>query len=103
MTARRAGWCWTWIRPTPLHGQRGRRFFHGYYDSYLYLPLYVFCGRHLLCAKLRRKAPPPQPFLSTSSKQPHAKSPPRGHTSSRFDNAQQTKSPCFTTPLPLMR
>jgi hypothetical protein len=30
------------------------RFFHGYYDCYCYLPLYVFCGRHLLAAKLRR-------------------------------------------------
>ncbi len=30
------------------------RFFHGYYDGYCYLPLYVFCGRHLLAAKLRR-------------------------------------------------
>jgi len=30
------------------------RFFHGYYKSYCYLPLYIFCGRHLLCAKLRR-------------------------------------------------
>jgi hypothetical protein len=29
------------------------RFFHGYYDSCCYLPLYVFCGRHLLAAKLR--------------------------------------------------
>ena len=29
------------------------RFFHGYYDSYCYLPLYIFCGRFLLCAKLR--------------------------------------------------
>ena len=29
------------------------RFFHGYYDCYCYLPLYVFCGRHLLAAKLR--------------------------------------------------
>ena len=38
----------------PLHGQQEGRFFHGYYDSYCYLPLYVFCGRHLLCAKLRR-------------------------------------------------
>ena len=37
----------------PLHGhQEGR--FHGYYDCYCYLPLYVFCGRHLLAAKLRR-------------------------------------------------
>jgi hypothetical protein len=38
----------------PLHGQQEGRFFHGYYDSYCYLPLYIFCGRHLLAAKLRR-------------------------------------------------
>ena len=38
----------------PLHGQQEGRFFHGYYDSYCYLPLYVTCGRHLLAAKLRR-------------------------------------------------
>jgi hypothetical protein len=38
----------------PLHGPQEGRFFHGYYDSYGYLPLYVFCGRHLLAAKLRR-------------------------------------------------
>ena len=37
----------------PLHGHQEGRFFHGYYDSYCYLPLYVFCGRHLLAAKLR--------------------------------------------------
>jgi Transposase DDE domain group 1 len=37
----------------PLHGQQEGRFFHGYYDCYCYLPLYVFCGRHLLAAKLR--------------------------------------------------
>jgi len=37
----------------PLHGQQEGRFFHGYYDTYCYLPLYVFCGRHLLAAKLR--------------------------------------------------
>jgi hypothetical protein len=37
----------------PLHGEQEGRFFHGYYDSYCYLPLYVFCGRHLLAAKLR--------------------------------------------------
>jgi hypothetical protein len=37
----------------PLHGQQEERFFHGYYDTYCYLPLYVFCGRHLLAAKLR--------------------------------------------------
>jgi Transposase DDE domain group 1 len=38
----------------PLHGDQEGRFFHGYYDSYCYLPLYVTCGRHLLAAKLRR-------------------------------------------------
>jgi len=37
----------------PLHGQQEQRFFHGYYDSYCYLPLYVFCGQQLLCAYLR--------------------------------------------------
>src|ERR1700761_2574229 len=37
----------------PLHGHQEERFFHGYYDTYCYLPLYVFCGRHLLAAKLR--------------------------------------------------
>jgi hypothetical protein len=34
-------------------GERRESGFHGYYDSYCYLPLYVFCGRHLLAAKLR--------------------------------------------------
>ena len=38
----------------PLHGHQEGRFFHGYYDAYCYLPLYIFCGRHLLAAKLRR-------------------------------------------------
>jgi hypothetical protein len=37
----------------PLHGHQEGRFFHAYYDNYCYLPLYVFCGRHLLAAKLR--------------------------------------------------
>jgi hypothetical protein len=37
----------------PLHGHQEGRFFHGYYDCYCYLPLYIFCGRHLLLAKLR--------------------------------------------------
>ena len=36
------------------HGDQEGRFFHGYYDCHCYLPLYVFCGRHLLAAKLRR-------------------------------------------------
>jgi len=38
----------------PIHGHQEGRFFHGYYDGYCYLPLYVFCGRHLLVSKLRR-------------------------------------------------
>ncbi len=38
----------------PLHGHQEGRFFHGYYDCHCYLPLYVFCGRHLLAARLRR-------------------------------------------------
>jgi Transposase DDE domain group 1 len=38
----------------PLHGHQEGRFFHGYYDCYCYLPLYVFCGKQLLAAKLRR-------------------------------------------------
>ena len=38
----------------PLHGQQEGRFFHGYHDCYCYLPLYVFSGRHLVAAKLRR-------------------------------------------------
>jgi len=38
----------------PLHGQQEGRFFHGYYRSYCYLPLYIFCGEHLLWAELRR-------------------------------------------------
>jgi hypothetical protein len=37
----------------PVHGNQEGRFFHGYYGNYCYLPLYVFCGDHLLCAKLR--------------------------------------------------
>jgi hypothetical protein len=38
----------------PLHGHQEGRFFHGYYRDYCYLPLYIFAGRHLLVAKLRR-------------------------------------------------
>ena len=40
----------------PLYGEQEGRHFHGYYDCYCYLPLYVFCGRHLLAAKLRSSA-----------------------------------------------
>jgi hypothetical protein len=38
----------------PLHGEQEGRFFHGYYDSYCYLPLYIFCGEQILCARLRQ-------------------------------------------------
>lgn len=38
---------------TPLHGHQESRFFHGYYNHYCYLPLYIFCGDHLLRARLR--------------------------------------------------
>jgi hypothetical protein len=49
----------------PIHGHQSGRFFHGYYGHYCYLPLYIFCGDHLLCAKLRpsnidASAGPPQ-------------------------------------------
>jgi len=37
----------------PVHGHQEGRFFHGYYRCYCYLPLYIFCGGHLLCARLR--------------------------------------------------
>ena len=37
-----------------LHGKQQGRFFHGYYDEYCYLPLYIFCGEHLLCVRLRQ-------------------------------------------------
>lgn len=38
----------------PLHGEQEGRFFHGYYRCYCYMPLYAFCGEHLLLARLRR-------------------------------------------------
>lgn len=37
-----------------IHGRQEGRFFHGFYDHYCYLPLYIFCGNHLLCARLRQ-------------------------------------------------
>jgi hypothetical protein len=37
----------------PLHGEQEDRFFHGYYGHYCYLPLYIVCGEHVLCARLR--------------------------------------------------
>src|SRR5437660_7076600 len=41
------------VTDLPLHGHQQGRFFHGYYDNYCYLPLYIFCGEHLLCVRLR--------------------------------------------------
>ncbi len=41
------------VTDTPLHGEQEARFFHGYYGEYCYLPLYIFCGEHLLCARQR--------------------------------------------------
>src|SRR6266487_3341594 len=38
----------------PLHGKQEGRFFHGYYDCYCYLPLYIFCGEQVLCCRLRQ-------------------------------------------------
>src|SRR3954468_24629907 len=37
-----------------IHGEQEGRFYHGYYDHYCYLPLYIFAGEHVLCAHLRR-------------------------------------------------
>lgn len=37
----------------PIHGEQEGRFFHGFYNEYCYLPLYIFCGEFLLCARLR--------------------------------------------------
>ena len=48
----------------PLHGQQEGRFFHGYYDTYCYLPLYVFCGRHLLAPNCARPTSMPVPAAS---------------------------------------
>lgn len=42
------------VTDLPLHGHQEGRFFHGYYDNYCYLPLYIFCGPHLLGVRLRQ-------------------------------------------------
>jgi hypothetical protein len=41
------------VTDTPLHGEQEGRFFHGYYGQYCYLPLYIFCGEHVLGARQR--------------------------------------------------
>ena len=62
----------------PLHGHQEGRFFHGYYDCYCYLPLYVFCDRHLLCAKLRRPTSTAAPERSRRSRASLHRSAPAG-------------------------
>lgn len=42
------------VTDTPLHGRQEGRFFHGFYDEYCYLPLYIFCEDHLLAVRLRQ-------------------------------------------------
>ena len=56
----------------PFHGEQRDRFFHGYYGGYCYLPLYIFCDRHLLCALLRppTSMPPPVPSSRSSASSP---------------------------------
>ena len=59
-----------------IHGNQVGRFFHGYYDHYCFLPLYIFAGDHLLCARLRtadqdgaagpRRSPQKRPVAVTS-------------------------------------
>lgn len=51
----------------PLHGHQEGRFFHGYYRCYCYLPLYIFCGEHLLCARLRPSNQDGAPAVSRNS------------------------------------
>jgi hypothetical protein len=51
----------------PLHGHQEGRFFHGYYDCYCYLPLYVFCGRHLLRRRCGLRTLMPRPVVWRSS------------------------------------
>jgi Transposase DDE domain group 1 len=41
------------VTDTPLYGKQEDRFFHGYYNEYCYLPLYIFCDEHVLCARQR--------------------------------------------------
>src|SRR5690606_16363394 len=56
----------------PLHGDQEGRFFHGYHDCHCYLPLYLYCGRHLLAAprdptRPRRRVRPRKPRASSAS------------------------------------
>jgi Transposase DDE domain group 1 len=47
------------VTDDPLYGEQEGRFFHGYYREYCYLPLYIFWGEHLLCARLREASSDP--------------------------------------------
>ena len=53
----------------PLHGAQERGFFHGYYDNYCYLPLYVFCGQDLLACVLRPSNRDPASVVTALLKQ----------------------------------
>lgn len=53
----------------PLHGEQERGFFHGYYDNYCYLPLYVFCGQDLLACVLRPSDRDPASVVTALLKQ----------------------------------
>ena len=52
----------------PLHGSQKGRFFYGYYGHYCYLPLYVICGEHVLCSRLRTLEHQGLPTLSVISR-----------------------------------
>ena len=73
----------------PLHGHQEGRFFHGYYDGYSYLPLYVFCGRHLLAAKSWRPSSGPR----TSTPAPDRSRRRRGW-SGEFGRAGRKRASC---------
>jgi hypothetical protein len=64
----------------PLHGHQEGRFFHGYYDGYCYLPLYVFCGRHLLAASFAKPISTLPPAPSRRSPGSWRRSAPAGRT-----------------------
>src|SRR6266436_3595100 len=68
----------------PLHGHQEGRFFHGYYDNYCYLPLYVTSGRHLLAAKLRPSN------IDGQLARAQAESQRTGHPARRFKDFQYT-------------
>jgi hypothetical protein len=65
----------------PLHGHQEGRFFHGYDDSYCYLPLYIFCGRHLLAARLE---------IEAEMKQAQAQAEESGRSARRFRDFRWT-------------